>query len=75
MPSMYCCSTAPAAISEASVIMLVGASSSGYKSKLALARTSLVALNADLAVSVQSSVSEFWTLLNEEVNVMAALIR
>ena len=48
MPSMYCFSTAPTAISEASVIMLVGATGSGYVSKQALARASLMALNADL---------------------------
>ena len=56
MPSMYCFSTAPTAISEASVIMLVGATGSGYASKQALARASLMALNADLVASVQSSV-------------------
>ena len=33
MPSIYCCSTAPTAVSEASVIMLLGASGSGYMSK------------------------------------------
>ena len=50
---MYCCKTAPTAVSDASVMRQVGASESGYDRREALARASFVALKAARAESVQ----------------------
>ena len=55
----YCCSTAPIAVSEASVMRHVGASSLGYERREALARASLVSLKAVKALSFQVSVWDF----------------
>ena len=52
-PLMCCCNTAPTAVSEASVIRHVGASSLGYERRVAFARVSLVALKAARVSSVQ----------------------
>ena len=60
VPSTSCCSTAPTADSDASVMRQVSASSLGYESRVALARASFVALNDATAVSFQTMV---WVLL------------
>ena len=53
---MYCWRTAPAAMSEASVMMLVGASGFGCERRVALARASLIVAKAAVAFSLHSIV-------------------
>ncbi len=50
---MCCWSTAPTALSDASVMRQVGASGWGYERRVALASASFVASKADRAESVQ----------------------
>ena len=59
VPCICCCSTAPTAISDASVIRQVGASGMGWERREALARASFVVLKEAMAVSVQV---RFWDL-------------
>ena len=55
-PSMCCCNTAPTAVSEASVVMVVSASGLGWWSRVALASISLLLLKAVLVSSSHVSV-------------------
>ena len=54
--SLYCCKTAPTAVSDASVMRQVGASAVGYERRVALANASFVSLKAVRAASLQVSV-------------------
>ena len=53
---MYCWRTAPTAMSEASVMMLVEASGFGCERRVALARSSLIVAKAAVAFSLHSTV-------------------
>ena len=53
VPLMHCCKTAPATVSEASVIKQVGALAAGYESSEAFVKASFVAVNETIASSVQ----------------------
>ena len=53
---MYCWRTAPTAMSEASVMMLLGVSGFGCEKRLALARASLNVAKAAVAFSLHSTV-------------------
>ena len=57
-PLMYCCSTAPTAMSDASVIRQVGASGTGWTRSDASASVYLISEKAVTAVSDQFRVSE-----------------
>ncbi len=54
--AIRCCSTAPTAVSEASVMMQVGAPSSGCTNRVALAIASLTLAKASVAASLQGRV-------------------
>ncbi len=54
---MHCCRTAPTAISEASVIILVGASGVGWTRRDASARALFTLLKAVIVSSVHSDLS------------------
>ena len=54
--AICCCRTAPTAVSEASVMMQVGAPSSGCTSRVAIATASLTLVRASVAASFQGRV-------------------
>ena len=54
--SLYCCKTAPTAVSDASVMRQVGPLAVEYEKRVALANASFVSLKTVKAASLQVSV-------------------